>query len=247
VDGQRGGRLIRLGDVKTGTLEQCDVLFFCGNPVSLSRGPSDGEPACHPMWVMRHPDESIGVYRTAHNYAAPTKATVEACKRGAQVPEGKLLRRLRFSASGWWSGPRLVSTWSQRVGSVLTLLQSRPSQRSQRPSPDIPLPLHFRLHTSSHRLIVRVGEDDRGKEGQHCTGSGSSSLDVDPRESDGGGRTRPMRALLRVLSSLSSSLSGRKCDEADIPLLDIHARKYLFKGLLVGAAAAGTGTNVGMH
>lgn len=132
---EEGGRLMRLGDVKSGTLERCDVLFFCGNPNSLKSRPGESRwnmwnrGSCTPMWLMRHPDESIAVYRTIAGIRTPSQVTVTACKRGIRVTEGKLLRRI------WLEGPT-IQTLSQRIAYTLY----------RRPLPDRPLTLEFRHH-----------------------------------------------------------------------------------------------------
>jgi len=147
VDEGTGGRLVRLGDVKTGSFESCDVLFFCGNQASLHTAPKN-QVECAPMWAMRHPDDSIGIYRPAPGYAAPTQVTVAACRRGNAIYEGKPLRRL------WFTGK--IQTWRQRLSYMLY----------QRSLLEHPLTLRFHLHDKrEHRLVIEAVEEEEAHSG----------------------------------------------------------------------------------
>lgn len=101
-------------ETKGGSLRQCDVVLFCGNPSSPSQVPRR-EKDCKPMWLVRHPDESIGLYKMTSTGRIPDQSVVADCRRGRSI-EGKLTRRV-------WFGQR--SLWSSRYSSYLSLFYSK--------------------------------------------------------------------------------------------------------------------------
>jgi hypothetical protein len=155
-----GGRLQRIGDIKRGLLESCDLLFFCGNPTKPTAALIE-KKHCTPMWLMRHPDNSLAVYKIASEFSSPSIATVDACRLGARITEGYLLRRLWIKEWGWWE--RMKTYWS---GSSKAKLHERER-------------LDLRFAFSNNRLAVYIDVKENEKKkgwGKRKDSDGAPSL-----------------------------------------------------------------------
>ena len=166
VTSKSNGRLIL--EAKSGPLRQCDVVLFCGNPSSPSQIPRR-EKDCKPMWLVRHPDESIGLYKMTSTSRIPDQSVVADCRRGRRI-EGKLTRRV-------WFGQR--SLWSSRYSSYTSWLYNKDQDDSdtntntyyQSKTKKGALPLRYKVE-GKHLVVLKKDNSDKNKDKINSTGSG---------------------------------------------------------------------------